>query len=51
MDEYESLSRTKWERKFHVVFIQKCRRKTLYTELRTHLGEVLSAGCAEGKWD
>jgi putative transposase len=25
---------------YHVVFIPKCRRKTLYGELRQHLGEV-----------
>jgi hypothetical protein len=40
MDEFESLSHTKWECKYHVVFIPKCRRKTLYAELRRHLGEV-----------
>ena len=40
MDEYGSLSHTKWECKYHVVFIPKCRRKTLYAELRPHLGEV-----------
>jgi putative transposase len=40
MDEFESLSHTKWEGKYHVVFIPKCRRKTLYGELRRHLGEV-----------
>ena len=40
MDEYESLSHSKWECKYHVVFIPKCRRKTLYGELRQHLGEV-----------
>ena len=40
MDEFESLSHTKWECKYHVVFIPKCRRKTLYAELRKHLGEV-----------
>ena len=40
MDEYESLSHTKWECKYHVVFIPKCRCKTLYTRLRKHLGEV-----------
>jgi hypothetical protein len=34
MDDYESLSHTKWECKYHVVFIPKCRRKTLYGELR-----------------
>ena len=40
MDEYESLSHTKWECKYHVVFIPKCRRKALYGQLRKHLGEV-----------
>ena len=40
MDEMESLRHTKWECKYHVVFIPKCRRKTLYRELRQHLGEV-----------
>jgi putative transposase len=41
MDEYESLSHTKWECKYHVVFIPKCRRRVLYEQLRQHLGEVL----------
>jgi len=40
MDEPESLSHTKWECKYHVIFIPKCRRRTLYAELRKHLGEV-----------
>jgi putative transposase len=40
MDELESLSHTKWECKYHVVFIPKCRRKALSKELRRHLGEV-----------
>ena len=40
MDEYDSLSHSKWECKYHVVFIPKCRRKTLYEQLRPHLGEV-----------
>jgi putative transposase len=40
MDEYESLSHTKWECKYHVVLIPKCRRKTLYGKLRRNLGEV-----------
>jgi len=41
MDEFESLSHSKWEFKYHVVFIPKCRRKTLYGQLKRHLGEVL----------
>jgi REP-associated tyrosine transposase len=40
MDEFESLSHTKWECKYHLVFIPKCRRKTLYGQLTEHLGEV-----------
>jgi putative transposase len=40
MDDAESLSHSKWDCKYHVVFILKCRRKTLYAELRRHLGEV-----------
>ena len=41
MDEFESLGDSKWECKYHVIFIPKCRRKVLYGTLRTHLGEVL----------
>ena len=40
MDESESLSHSKWECQYHVVFIPKCRRRTLYEQLRRHLGEV-----------
>ena len=40
MDKTESLSHSKWECKYHVVFIPKRRRKVLYGELRQHLGEV-----------
>jgi len=40
MDDYESLKHTRWECKYHVVFIPKGRRKKLYQQLRQHLGEV-----------
>ena len=40
MDVYESLSHTKWECKYHIVFIPKCRRKTIFGQIRQHLGEV-----------
>jgi putative transposase len=43
MDEFESLSHTKWTGKYHVVFIPKGRRKALYGTLRPHLGEVFRA--------
>ena len=41
MDETQRLSHTKWECKYHMVFIPKLRRRTLYEQLRQHLGEVL----------
>ena len=40
MDEFESLSHSAWECKYHVVFIPKCRRRVLYEQLRRYLGEV-----------
>jgi putative transposase len=40
MDESESLSHSKWECKYHIIFIPKCRRKTLHDQLRPYLGEV-----------
>ena len=47
MDEYESLSHTRWNWKYQVVFIPKCRRKALYGELRRHLGEVFKKLAAQ----
>ena len=47
MDENESLSHTRWDCKYHVVFIPKCRRKELYGELRRHLGEVFKKLAAQ----
>jgi len=40
LDDYESLSHSVWDCKYHVVFIPKYRKKTLYGELRRKLGEV-----------
>ena len=39
-DRYQSLSHTKWQCKYHVIFIPKYRRKTLYGVVRRELGEV-----------
>lgn len=41
MDSAQSLSHTKWECKYHVVWIPKCRQKVLYGRLRQDLGELL----------
>lgn len=40
MEAAETLSHTKWECKYHVVFIPKYRRKALYGQLRQDLGRV-----------
>jgi putative transposase len=40
MSDYKSLSHSKWDCKYHVVFIPKCRRKTLYGQIRKYLGGV-----------
>ena len=38
--EVASLRHSRWECKYHVVWIPKGRRKTLYAQLRQHLGAV-----------
>ena len=40
MTNIETLSHTKWQCKYHVVFIPKYRRKELYGGLRKHLGDT-----------
>ena len=47
MADHQALSHTTWDCKYHVVFIPKCRRKTLYLELRRHLGEVFHTLAAQ----
>jgi putative transposase len=41
MEDEQSLRHTRWECKYHVVWIPKYRRKTLYGQLREYLGEVM----------
>ena len=41
MEDYQSLKHTKWDCKYHVIWIPKCRRKVLYGQLRRELGGVL----------
>ncbi len=40
MEQYESLNHTKWECKYHLVFIPKCRRRTIYGAIKRELGPV-----------
>jgi REP-associated tyrosine transposase len=41
MTDYQRLQHTRWECKYHVVFIPKYRRKVLFAALRKELGPVL----------
>jgi putative transposase len=40
MSTYESLSHSRWDCKYHVVVIPKCRKKALYGKIRKFLGSV-----------
>jgi len=40
MKEYQSLSHTRWDCKYHVVYIPKRRKKRIFSQLRRHLGEI-----------
>lgn len=41
MRDYQSLSHTRWDCKYHVVYIPKKRKKRLFGAVRRHLGELL----------
>lgn len=40
MSEYQSLSHSKWDCKYHVIFIPKRRRKAIYGNIRAKLGPI-----------
>ena len=40
MRDYKSLSHTRWDCKYHIVFIPKKRQKLIFGVIRTHLGEI-----------
>ena len=40
MEDIRNLNHAKWECKYHVVWIPKYRKKTLYVQLRRYLGET-----------
>lgn len=47
MDPMENLSHTKWECKYHQLFVPKRRRKMIYEKLMQHLGEVFKRLAAQ----
>jgi putative transposase len=40
MKDFQSLSHTVWDCKYHLVWIPKCRKKVLYGQLKKYLGSV-----------
>ena len=40
MSVFKSLSHSRWDCKYHVVFIPKCRKKSLYGKIREYLKRV-----------
>ena len=46
MDDDKSLSHTRWNCKYHIVFIPKYRRKAIYGKLRTDIGVIIRQLCA-----
>ena len=47
MQDFESLSHVRWECKYHVVFIPRYRRKTLYGKLKREVGRILRELCEQ----
>ena len=47
MQDINSLSHTKWNCKYHIVFAPKYRRKAFYEEKRLEIGRILRELC---KW-
>ena len=45
MNDVNSLSHTKWNCKYHIVFAPKYRRKVFYGEKRREIGEILRTLC------
>ena len=44
-DNINSLSHTKWECKYHIVFAPKYRRKVIYDKIKVDIGYILRQLC------
>ena len=47
MQQYERLEHSKWECKYHVVFIPKYRKKVLFGHIRKRVGQMLKQLCEQ----
>ena len=49
MNENQSLSRTRWNCKYHIVFAPKFRRKSIYVKIKNDIGKILRQLCEQKK--
>ena len=47
MQRYERLEHSKWECKYHLVFIPKYRKKVLFGNIRKRVGQILKQLCEQ----
>ena len=47
MTDSNSLSHTKWNCKYHIIFSPKYRRKEIYGKLKTDIGKILRQLCIQ----
>jgi putative transposase len=47
MHDWQSLAHVRWECKYHVVIIPKCRHKVFYGRLRRQIGSILRELCRQ----
>jgi len=45
MNDYQKLSHSVWECKYHIVFVPKYRQKRIYGDIRIHLRELFHSLC------
>jgi putative transposase len=50
MKDYQRLNCTKWDCKYHVVFIPKRRRKRVYGAIRKHRGGIFHELARQKEW-
>ena len=47
MSDVHSLSHSKWNCKYHIVFAPKYRRQVIYREIKADIGEILRRLCQQ----
>jgi putative transposase len=49
-NDYQSLAHSRWDCKYHVVFVPKRRRRQLYGQIRRQLGAIFHALARQKEW-